>query len=380
MLAAIAVAAHAAMVCGSGASAQPQIEPNHIYDFLVMDVCVDDRDRIMPALSPADQGCTRRRDIKAGEPIPYHMHNFPRSNGPCKFRLGTISKDHFPVTKNSVTRVVSYYDKGVDRGCSGVQPNEPSFGKDDPNEGGSVQWYDDKYGFTMGSWSPVASSVFQTPSCSSYPDSSRQFFRGWIIAPAQVPSKNEAPGYGVFESKLFKGTAAAAFARCPASYNRYLATWVRGDFTYRSGLRLDSIVSSHYSRANAAGTSPGASMQMERTYWTREFGLARWEKWAREDWIHPRSGKRVPDLAGAVRLSNSCSKPYDMPEKVSAGLEFGPVSAEGGYSQIVRDTTTSQQYRWHVTICEDYTNIVKDSGGGLVAKWGDHIDNSYWRP
>jgi hypothetical protein len=119
---------------------------------------------------------------------------------------------------------------------------------------------------------------------------------------------------------------------------------------------------------------------MERSYWTKEFGFTRWEKWARDDWIHPRSGKKVEDLAPIIVAKGACGKPYSMPASVSPTLGFDPVTDDGSYSQIVRDPKTGETHRWYVSICEDYTNVVKDPESGSPPQWGRQIDDIYWAP
>jgi hypothetical protein len=115
-----------------------------------------------------------------------------------------------------------------------------------------------------------------------------------------------------------------------------------------------------------------------RSYWTKEFDFTRWEKWARDDWVHPRSGKKVEDLAATVFAKGACGKPYAMPVNVSPGMSFGKVSDDGSYSQIVRDPETGEEHRLYVSICEDYTNIVADPNSGLAPQWGKQIDDAYW--
>jgi hypothetical protein len=363
-----------------GSASQAQTGPESIADFMVMDVCVDAHDQIVPGMTPVDSGCLHRRKIRAGEPVPYHMHNFPPAGAPCKLRLGTLSKESVPVERNGTTRFTIYYDKGVDHSCPGVKPSEPEFGRLDPTESGSVLWFDKDYSFWLGSWSMVSAATFKSPLCTPGVTSSRQFYRGRILAPTKVPTQFGVAGFGVFESKLVPGSPGATVTQCPRDYNAHITTWVRDHYTFKSGMKLDTIVTSHYTKADGSGTALGDAMQMERSYWTKEFGFTRWEKWARDDWVHPRSGKSVKDLAAVLFAKGDCSKPYQMPADVSPGMQFDKVSEDGSYSQVVRDPRTGEQHRWYISICEDYTNIVTDPPGSSPFEWNKHIDDVYWAP
>src|SRR5215475_4602298 len=113
-----------------------QTHSNNIYDFMVMDVCVDSSNNVLGNLTPADPQCIHRRNINPGEPVPYHLHNFDTG---CDPDVGTVSKDNIPVVKNGITRVVSYYDHDIKGSCRKAPADRQS---DAQQDGGSVQWYD----------------------------------------------------------------------------------------------------------------------------------------------------------------------------------------------------------------------------------------------
>ena len=361
------------------AAATPWDAPDDIRAFMVMEVCVDAGDHVRRGLAPTDADCTRRRKIREGEPLPYHLHNFPAAGAPCRQRLGTVAKDNIPVTKGGVTRIVSFYDQGVDHDCADAAPSDPWFGRSDPGrEGGSVQWADAAFGFIMGSWSPVSPSYLRSPLCADHPDSSRALFRGWVIAPAHVPDITTAIGFGVFPSKLDLGSPAATFGHCPDHFNRGFSTWTRTEAGFRSGLRLEAIVASHYSRADRRGTSPGDSLQLERTYWTREFGLSRWEKWAREDWVHPRSYRPVAELAQALHKGGACGRGLPLRGPIGEALLVAPADTAYRYGERLTDSASGVAHLWFMTLCHDYTNIVRDPDPAPPV-WGGVMDDAYWR-
>jgi hypothetical protein len=373
--AALALAAGAAMAT----PAYAQAESDKLSDFMVMDVCVDQHDQILSSLVPGDRDCTRRRNIRAGEAVPYHLHNFPNPGGPCPQRLGTISKDNIPISKNGVTRIVSFYDRGVDHSCPGVGPDAPTFGKlDTGREGGSVQWADERWGYIMGSWSPVALSYWLTPSCAGAPDTSGRFRYGWVIGPATLPPTGSG-GFAVFQSKLVNvKDGGEPEAGCPKRFARPFTMWMRDSFTFKSGKTLDSLISLRFSSSSKDGKDPGPATQVEITYWTKEFGLTRWEKWGRDDWVHPRSKQAVATLGRSLMQSGTCSPPYDFHASPVPGLTISQSGSGEDYSRVLTDSRTGDTHTWHMSLCSDYTNIIKDPDGGLVPPWGQALSDIFW--
>lgn len=351
-------------------------EPAGIADYMIMDVCVDTADRILPGLVPGDVDCERRRDIRPGEPPPYELRNFLNADGGCAEDGGTVAKLNRPVERGGQTRIVSSTLSLPASACGGARgrPGRPGEG------GASIQWHDEGYGFIMGSYSPVALSVYQTPLCRNDSDSSRRFFRGWIIAPATVPLVGQS-GYGVFESRLATGAASALPQACPTRYRRALTTWLVAPMRYTAGREMVSIISSHFARVSRDGLSPGATLQMEQTYWTREFGLSRWEKWARRDWVHPRSSRSAPDLARELRQRGRCGPPAGGTFDISSHTRFADAPGhEDAYARAIIDPKTGRRQLWLMTLCEDYTNIrVRPAAKGLPDV-SAIADPAYWRP
>jgi hypothetical protein len=371
-----------ALAAGIGLAAAPparaQVQSDKLQDFMIMDVCVDQHDRIDPALVPGDRDCTRRRNIRAGEAVPYHLHNFPRPGSPCPQRLGSISKDNIPIEKHGVTRIVSFYDRGVDHSCPDAKPDAPTFGKlDTGREGGSVQWIDEHWGYIMGSWSPQALSYWLTPSCAAAPDTAGRFRYGWVIGPATLPPEGQG-GFAVFQSKLInlKDGAVPEAGDCPKRFAKPFTMWMRDRFTYKDGRSLDSLISMRFSSSTKDGRGPGPATQVEITYWTKEFGLTRWEKWGRDDWVHPRSKIAVATLGRTLFESGTCSPPYSFRSSPVPGLTIADSGSGDDYSRTF--TQDGESHAWHMSLCSDYTNIVKDADGGLVPPWGQGLSDIFW--
>lgn len=343
-----------------------------IADFMTMDVCVDAGDKPLP-LMPGDPACTRSRDARPGEIPPYALHNFAGPRG-CTPDQGTIERLNLPVTRDGQTRIVSSNTPVTSNCADGAGPDRaPS------PAGASIQWHDEAYGFIMGSYSPVALSVYQSPGCVPGSRSSRRFFRGWVIGPAKVPEVGAA-GFGVFESSLAKGAASDAMRQCPTSYRSAFTSWLVSPMRFKSGREMTALVSSHFAQVSKDGLSPGATLQMEQTYWTRAFGLSRWEKWARADWTHPRSGESAPDLARRLFKSGRCSPPAEAKIDISARTRFSPGPQQpDAYTRTISDPVSGESHVWYLTLCEDYTNVIARPNSPLPDST-EVADRAYWIP
>lgn len=369
------LASAALLLAGLAAPARAD-PPATIADYMIMDVCVDAADRLAPGLLPGDAGCGRRRDIRPGEPPPYELRNFLNPGGDCTEDGGTVAKLNRPVERGGQTRIVSSTLSLPASPCAGARgrPGKPGEG------GASIQWHDESYGFIMGSYSPVALSVYQTPLCRNGSRSSRRFFRGWIIAPAVVPEMGQG-GYGVFESRLATGAASALPQACPTRYRRALTTWLVTPMRFTAGREMVSIVSGHFAQVSRDGLSPGATLQMEQTYWTREFGLSRWEKWARQDWVHPRSHRSAPDLARELRQRGRCGPPAGGTFDISSRTRFTDAPGhEDVYARLIVDPKTGKHQLWFMTLCEDYTNVRARPAAKALPDVSAIADPAYWRP
>ncbi|TCK30824.1 hypothetical protein EV667_0928 [Ancylobacter aquaticus] len=365
----------AALLAGLAAPARAEPQAT-IADYMAMDVCVDAADAIIPNLVPGDAACARRRDLRPGETPPYELRNFLNPGGHCTEDGGTVAKLNRPVERGGQTRIVSSTLSLPVSPCGGARgrPGRPGEG------GASIQWHDEGYGFIMGSYSPVALSVYQTPLCRDGSVSSRRFFRGWVIAPATVPAVGQG-GFGVFESRLATGAASALPAACPTRYRRALTTWLVAPMRYTSDRELVSIVSSHFAQVSRDGLSPGATLQMEQTYWTREFGLSRWEKWAREDWVHPRSHRSAPDLARELRQRGRCGPAVGGTFDISSRTRFTDAPGhDDAYARAIVDPRSGRSQLWLMTLCEDYTNIRVRPAGKALPDASAIADPAYWRP
>lgn len=239
---------------------------------------------------------------------------------------------NIPVTRGGVTRIVSTTDHDLAGECdSGSQDKAPA--TDQETGGASVQWRDTSFGYIMGSWSPVSLSSFVGPLCAQNPQSSTRFARGWVIGPTSLPAPG-AYGYIALPGALEAQPSLAT--PCPTATHTGFTSWVRDSFSFTFGLTFDALMSEHYSRSNAAGDGPGEAQQVERTYWTEAFGLSRWEKWSRDDWVNPRNHMTAMQQASALYQSGDCKTPYSITARVSPHLAYEPASAPDAFARSVR--------------------------------------------
>lgn len=366
--------------------------PTHINSFQVMNVCVDGNNKIIAGLAPGDPGCTRQRDIRNNEAPPYRIHTYRNISNKCS-HVGPIARVQIPVTIGGVTRNVSY----TDRGASSCDPKigaEYAFGRVDSfsnsEEGYSIQSYDETFGFTMASWSPVSTSYWITDQCEANKGSVKRMYRGWVIAPAnlsQLPIGGKGTaivGTYIQNPELYPNRI-LALGQCPKTYNKAYTSYFRNFFAYgrADGVgkkTLDSIISHHY--PTSAGNGPGKSENYERTYWTDEFGLSRWEKWATDSYTRQSGSvtKTAKQISIDILKSGVCSKSYDMPVVVTSRNQTGLLVeslTDGVYEDQV-DPGTGVRLRFYRVYCNDYTNIVRSGAPGLRLQIAEKADTRFW--
>lgn len=354
-----------------------------MYDFMVMSVCPDAHNRVIPGLTPMD--CANPRKIRPGENIPYHLSDFFHGDVVC--RPGHHSPqidihDNVPMTYNGVTRTVSAVSVGYDR-CEAKPTPSPAYYE--------VHWVG-QYAFMMGAWArgpnngPGSVGGGITPLCAYGPGTSIQYYDFWVLGPGLAPAPG-AVGYGTFKTHDYNTGLPPLSAACPTAFTPYLALWARGDFTFgprgAASYTLDTVVSHPYSQAGVTGTTPGDSKQAERTYWTKEFGQTRWEAWKRDDFVNVQTGQTAEQLALAAFAT--CTPPYAFQGEVTPNTLIGALNQNGSYNQTVTDQSTGISHVWYMADCLDMTHIaVGINPAGDPAPSGASLGSSafwnFWVP
>jgi len=362
-----------------------------IGDFMVMRVCTATDSASAPAVAgvaPGDVGCAYTRQIAAGETPPYTMRNFApnyiaAAASSCPGTYGELLRANVPVTQSGIVRTVTYSQTGNATTCTpagqvgaGAKLTDTSVQSADTATG---------YGFIMGSSSPNgislndAYNVFAngattqgqpaTPVCKTpTPYASARFANSWLIG--QSPVAASLPGPIQFAMVNLQNITPdtftankAAGTTCSTPYVGSFHIWRTDWYMFFSGRQLPAVIAAHYSQASANNAGPGGAQQMERTYWTREFGLSRWEKWTRADLVvggvDPKAiSKTLLSHATCAQMGRGAGVPYSILTNSADSHTSGKItlsSTSGIYQKIVGPNAVEQT--WYMTLCADYTNI-----------------------
>ena len=239
----------AALLIGCAPSAA-RVENGRPTDYLIQMVCVDADDAPIFA-DPVDCPDSRRK-LRVGEPLPYH-----------KIDVGDFQiSDSFPVADaNGLTLGVQTY---FFTDAFNLDPAFPDQVRYDPARGGyNIMGADREFVFFRGTSDPGAYwQPWWTPDCRAqgwllYPNDARAFRGGEAASPATF-----APGC---ETRIRTNPSTVEWRFVPDQ--PYV---VDPDDPSRTR-RLDSIVVRHFAGGYGA---------MEANYFTREYGVTRWEAWA----------------------------------------------------------------------------------------------------
>jgi hypothetical protein len=304
-----------------------------------------------PGTLPGDPNCGSLSAVREGEDPGYRLNN--GENGP-----GRIDSINIPITRHGKWRVVS--------------PDAHVASTDPARQGGvSIEGIGARYLSVLGSWSPVALSRFANPECERMPESSDRFLDAWVLGPAHDTGAPQ--GAGLTRSNNLAGAHGAA---CPDRYHAAAFTWEKRPFTYSSGRRFESLVSVHYSAASPPGI-PGPAEQRERLYLAHGIGLARWEKWSRDDWSDRRSGQGALEQARAVFASHRCNRPIEDVDQQD-GVRYGSVTSDGVFAETIVSAPGEASHVWYLTKCEDYAHLMSGSTADLIRR-AENADDLFWR-
>jgi hypothetical protein len=259
--------------------------------FIEQDICVDQADKAIAGLSPLDPACVKARNLKLGEALPYHKHDWSIEDGSTPGApLGMQRSDSFPAHLSGVPVTVQTFDFG---------PPGRSFGIFDPNDGGQIV-HVTPAGAAIILTQDLADQikVFYAPHCRR-PDTLASTFGSWVLFDRTIMAKDA--GWTVANLRQMIGTR-----RCPNGLDHAFTQWRIADIAYRAALDhaltrpLQTIVTDHFSNRTLA-----KSGSMERMYLTRELGWTRWESW--ENLAIPVARNfDVVDRATKLRQSRRC--------------------------------------------------------------------------
>jgi hypothetical protein len=322
----VRLAAFAAIgCCGMVSTCSAQVpEQTSLTDYLIQDVCVDASDRVL-ADDPAT--CPAKRNLKIGEGLPYLLTDYDRATGQTFQAVGSV-----PVQGPDGQRRILI-----------VKSLEGSFGP-----GYTFNFRPERDAFDLIDISSSRyASVIRTFDGGCYDqmfshDGSKATFAnragGWILFPLQpAPAawqRIQSVNHMTYRMQLSdRGEA------CRDNHASGLTRWVSPAKTYfESGKSLNAIRSDHFASANL----DQAENSFERNYFTREYGLTRWEAWQTLAYCQKTQGIESPNC-----------RPGD-----TANPWFGRC-------QALKDETTGQAgsatiggQSWVRVMCRDQTHFI----------------------
>ena len=261
-------------------------------DYLIQNVCLDSNSK-PTADDPST--CSFSRDLLPGEPLPYIKHDrdtqshqiFQLSNSfPLLHSDGTV--------RVAQTLDFAHHGAGVskvefvqfDRNYDGYNANQAStrfvsiVGTADPS--GGIQYM-------------VADQPKGVGGCTSL-DAWGMWNRQWLANQSQIPRHKRVSSSNLFELNIMRDSLPNIpnASNCPSFMNAAFTSYeLKPSMTFSSGRILnDVLVEFHF-----AGVNESVARSGERQFFTREFGLTRWEAWVKSPGAAPSQfcGAESPD-------------------------------------------------------------------------------------
>lgn len=269
-------------------------------DFLVQDVCIDKRGKVVAGVAPVERGerCAGRRDLALNEALPYHKHDWPGDHSLSLHSEGLQRSDSYPAILKDNNIVVHNFDYGPSA--------HRYFGKfDSPGDGGEVAIVVSDLVSIMFTEDAHGVNLFYGEQCSALPRI-ESLTSSWILFTKEILDHSE----GVSMARLRSGRSGVL---CPRNMDTAFTSWrilpVRFRKAFNKALfpALETIVTDHFSRSSIV-----SSASLERMYLTRELGWTRWERWWQIG-VHQSDDFRQQDRAKQLSLSGRCEMRYAAP-------------------------------------------------------------------
>ena len=256
-------------------------------DYLIQDVCVDELDR---AISRDPASCPSHRNIEVGEPTPYILTDFDRQRAVAYQSVNSV-----PVIGTDGTRKV-LVRKSLSPGFSsgkrlGFSPKTDAFDLIDLNHS--------SYASVIRTFD--GGCLDQIFSRSNRATSLNERAGAWVLFPLSPPPK-QWPHVKWTQVTTWRIQLSPAPAACATNHATGITSWYAPALVrFESGKSLTAIRSDHYAAADLG--QPENSF--ERFYFTREYGLSRWESW----WTLAHCRKKLG--RDSVRCTTSVRNPLD---------------------------------------------------------------------
>ena len=282
--------------------------PALLRDLMIQNVCMDAGGKVLAGRSPLDgeAACPVQRDLRAGEPLPYHKHDHPNAGGGPP--AGYQRHDSVPVETAGLGTVVEHsFDFG---GFEGRR-----FGAFDPADGGDIAVISSGAVSIAATEDGGAGFQLFVGECQGAVTAAA-LLSSWIIA--QFDPARPAPLAGETVARL-KDLRVGAQESCPTRFNDAYTRWYVKPMRYRAApgqgvpVTLATLVSEHY-----GGAERDTADHVERFYFTRELGGTRWEHWQNAKGNRRYDAATVAAAAARFAATGRCSE-APMPER---GAQF----------------------------------------------------------
>jgi hypothetical protein len=302
-----------------------------VFDFLVQDVCTGAQGQVLPGVSPVDAACTRRRDIRTGERLPYHKHDWASQAERQHLPLGWQRSDSFPVMAGAYgLAVAQIWDFG---------DGSRGFGHFDEGDGGQIAFFSkNSVAFGVTEDGGAGLQFFIGPDC--------DLLDAWIVADRTFAPDRPGQTLAWLTRRSYM---------CPVWMNDAYTRWHIQPLTFdvksqgrEARKSFDTLVSEHF-----GGRDAESAEHLERMYFTRELGLTRWERWQNLG-VKESAGDR--EKAAYMAQSGRCENFNNAP---------GPAKAASS------NPRRGSAGNWAMVDCRQWTNIAppRERLGDLPDFW-----------
>jgi hypothetical protein len=326
----------AALLGSVSAHAQAPADWQIAYDYLVQDVCVDAADAAQPGVSPLDGAarCPRHRDLRVGERLAYHKHDWAEAGSRAALPEGEQRSDSFPVRLGTLgIAVAQSFDFGA-------PPRR--FGWVDSSDGGQIAIFSPasvSYGLTEDGGDGLQFFFGHDCRAAGAADRLRD---AWVIVTRDFAP--DRPGETV--ARLTK-----SWDRCPGALSYAFTRWHVEALSLRVNLAgrtaphdFVALISDHF-----GGRDPARANHLERFYFARELGLLRWERW------------------------ENLARPGDPAERAHAAARAAALAASDRCDAVAAPPALTGQ--WLMADCRQWTQLVPptDPAGDPPGFWVDDL-------
>ena len=296
------------------------IKPPAFLDYLIQDVCVDGEQRVVNG-DPAV--CATHRNVELGEKIPFVVTDFDHAS---QISLSAVSS--VPVrSKDGAIMVL------VSKGLEGRYTPDYKFSFSRERDAfdlidiSNSQYASIVRTFDGGCFDQIFSRNGKAAGMANRAG-------GWILFP-RSSSAAELPENGSVRLKTYRMQVSPGLPQCANNEATGMSFWAKpARYTFETGKTLSALRTEHFAAADL--TDPVNSF--ERFYFTREYGMTRWESWWTVAHCHATLGRESPRCGQTPGnpLRTRCDK-LKLPSNQTSGLEQW--GGQGWVRMDCRDTT-----------------------------------------